>query len=78
MITFVLLKILNMFKQKQNTTINEHTIVVAKTQIPNVPQGSMGTVIHVYENKDTYIVEFTVDDSIVIETVSANQIDEKQ
>ena len=43
-----------------------------------MPKGSVGTVVHVYENKDAYEVEFIVNDSSVVETVSINQIDEKQ
>jgi len=58
--------------------INEYAIVVASTKISNVPKGSIGTVVHVYENKDAYEVEFIVNDSSVVETVSINQIDEKQ
>ena len=37
-----------------------------------------GSIVHVYENKDAYEVEFIVNDSSVVETVSINQIDEKQ
>ncbi|WP_169704792.1 DUF4926 domain-containing protein [Runella slithyformis] len=59
-------------------TINEYDIVVASSKISNVPKGSIGTVVHVYENKDAYEVEFIVNDSSVVETVSINQIDEKQ
>ncbi len=59
-------------------TINEHAIVVASSKISNVPKGSIGTVVHIYENKDVYEVEFIVNDSSVVETVSINQIDEKQ
>lgn len=59
-------------------TINEYAIVVASSKISNVPKGSIGTVVHVYENKDAYEVEFIVNDSSVVEKVSINQIDEKQ
>jgi len=59
-------------------TINEYAIVVASSKISKVPKGSIGTVVHVYENKDAYEVEFIVNDSSVVETVSINQIDEKQ
>jgi len=50
--------------------------VVANSKISKVPRGSVGTIVHVYENKDAYEVEFTVKDSSVVETVSSNQIDE--
>ncbi|NLU39221.1 MAG: DUF4926 domain-containing protein [Bacteroidales bacterium] len=59
-------------------TINEYAIVVASSKISKVPKGSIGTVVHVYENKDAYEVEFIVNDSSVVETVSINQIDENQ
>ena len=59
-------------------TINEYAIVVASSKISNVPKGSIGTVVHVYENKDAYEVEFIVDNSSIVETVTGNQIDEKQ
>jgi len=58
--------------------INEYAIVVASSKISNVPKGSIGTVVHVYENNVAYEVEFMVNDSSVVETVSINQIDEKQ
>ncbi|MFZ4705241.1 MAG: DUF4926 domain-containing protein, partial [Bacteroidales bacterium] len=59
-------------------SINEYALVVANSKISKVPKGSVGTVVHVYENKDAYEVEFIVNDSSIVETVSSNQIDEKQ
>jgi hypothetical protein len=59
-------------------SINEYALVVANSKISKVPKGSVGTVVHVYENKDAYEVEFMVNDSSIVETVSSNQIDEKQ
>jgi len=59
-------------------SINEYAIVVANTKISKVPKGSIGTVVHVYENKDAYEVEFIVNDSSIVETVSSKQIEEKQ
>jgi len=58
-------------------SINEYALVVANSKISKVPKGSVGTVVHVYENKDAYEVEFIVNDSSIVETVSSNQIDEK-
>ncbi len=58
-------------------SINQNTLVVANSKISKVPKGSVGTVVHVYENKDAYEVEFIVNDSSIVETVSSNQIDEK-
>jgi hypothetical protein len=58
-------------------SINEYALVIANSKISKVPKGSVGTVVHVYENKDAYEVEFIVNDSSIVETVSSNQIDEK-
>jgi len=58
-------------------SINEYALVVASFKISKVPKGSIGTVVHVYENKDAYEVEFILNDSSVVETVSGNQIEEK-
>jgi hypothetical protein len=58
-------------------SINQYTLVVANSKISKVPKGSVGKVVHVYENKDAYEVEFIVNDSSIVETVSSNQIDEK-
>lgn len=58
--------------------INEYSLVVANSQISKVPKGAVGTVVHVYENKDTYEVEFKVNDSSIVETVSIYQIEERQ
>jgi hypothetical protein len=58
-------------------SINEYALVVANSNISKVPKGSMGTVVHVYENKDAYEVEFIVNNSSIVETVSSNQVDEK-
>jgi hypothetical protein len=49
-------------------------IVVASCKIANIPKGSIGTVVHAYEGKDVYEVEFIVNDSPVVETVSIDQI----
>ena len=51
--------------------------IIINTKISKVPKGSIGTVVHVYENKDAYEVEFMVNDSSIVETVSSNQIEEK-
>jgi hypothetical protein len=59
-------------------SINEYALVIANTKISKVPKGSIGTVVHVYENKDAYEVEFIVNDSSIVETVSSNQIETKQ
>jgi hypothetical protein len=57
-------------------SINEYALVVANSKISKVPKGSIGTVVHVYKNRDAYEVEFIVNDSSVVETVSSNQIDQ--
>jgi hypothetical protein len=57
-------------------SIREYAIVIASTKLSNVPKGTVGTVVHVYENKGIYEVEFTLNESSVIEKVSINQIEE--
>jgi hypothetical protein len=59
-------------------SINEYDLVVANTKISKVPKGTIGTVVHIYENGNAYEVEFIVNDSSIVETVSSNQIEEKQ
>lgn len=69
---------INIKEDQSISYIKVASIVVASSKISKVPKGSIGTVVHVYENKDAYEVEFIVNDSSVVETVSINQIDEKQ
>ncbi len=59
-------------------SINEYTLVVANTQISKVPKGTIGTVVHIYDNGNAYEVEFILNNSSIVETVSNNQIEEKQ
>lgn len=58
-------------------SINEYALVVANTKIAEVPKGTVGTVVHVYDNGNAYEVEFIVNDSSIVETVSNKQIEEK-
>lgn len=55
----------------------EHDIVVAKTKINNIQKGTVGTVIHIYDNGNAFEVEFILEDSSVVETVSNNQIESR-
>jgi len=59
-------------------SINEYALVVANTKISKVPKGTVGTVVHIYDNGNAYEVEFIVNNSSIIETVSSNQIEQKQ
>jgi len=59
-------------------SIREYAIVIANTQLSNVPKGTVGTVVHVYENKGIYEVEFLINNLSVVETVTSNQIDENK
>ena len=58
--------------------INEHAIVIAKSQISKVPKGTVGTVVYIYDNGNAYEVEFRINGSSVVETALINQIEEKQ
>jgi len=54
--------------------LNTHDIVVSLYDIPDIPKGSVGTVVHIYENGKAYEIEFNVNDSIIVETLLNNQI----
>ena len=58
--------------------IQEHNWVLATSQIGDIPVGTPGTVVHIYENKKGYEVEFIVNHSIIVETALPNQIEKKQ
>lgn len=58
--------------------INEHALVIANSKISKVPKGTIGTVVHVYENNNAYEVEFIVKDKSFVETVTNDQIKEKE
>ncbi len=58
--------------------IKEYSLVVAKSKISEVPKGTIGTVVHIYDNGNAYEVEFIVNDSSIVETVLINQIEAKQ
>jgi hypothetical protein len=49
--------------------IKEHSLVIAKSNTAGVPKGSIGTVVHIYDNGKAYEVEFIVNDSSIVETV---------
>jgi hypothetical protein len=55
--------------------IQEHDIVVSLSSISGIPKGSVGTVVHIYENGKAYEVEFSVNNSIIVETLLSNQIE---
>ena len=58
--------------------IEEHDLVLATSQIENIPAGTLGTVVHIYEDAKAYEVEFIVNDSSIVETALGNQIEKKQ
>lgn len=63
----------------ENTGIAEHDIVIAKAQFPKVPIGTLGTVVHVYEDGAAYEVEFIKNDKTsIVETASKDQIEKKE
>ena len=53
----------------------EHDTVISISEIPNVPIGSPGTIVHVYPEEKAFEVEFFKDEvTITVETVLPNQI----
>lgn len=63
----------------EKSKINEHDIVIAKTDITDIPPGSIGTIVHVYNNGEAFEVEFIKKDgSITVETALSNQLEKRQ
>ena len=56
----------------------EYDMVVAKTKIKNIPKGTSGSVVHIYNNGNAFEVEFILKDSSIVETVLNNQIESKK
>jgi predicted helicase len=54
--------------------IAEYTMVISTSKIGNVPEGSIGSVVHIYDQGKAYEVEFIVNSSSFLETVLGNQI----
>jgi hypothetical protein len=52
-----------------------HDTVITKTNITDIPTGSVGTIVHVYSDAKAFAVEFVKSDgSIAVETVLSNQL----
>jgi hypothetical protein len=49
-------------------------MIVATSNIGDVPEGSIGTVVHIYGKGKAYEVEFIVSGSSFVETALGNQI----
>ena len=56
-------------------THKEHDIVVLKVDLPNVPKGTHGTVVHVYSEGKAYIVEFLVGKTSELATLVNDQLE---
>ncbi|MGK0488244.1 MAG: putative helicase [Candidatus Endobugula sp.] len=59
---------------ESNQEIAEHTMVIATSAIGEVPVGSIGSVVHVYDKGKAYEVEFIVSGSNFVETAMGDQI----
>lgn len=53
---------------------HETQVVTAAEDIEEVPSGTKGTIVHVYEGKSTFEVEFVVNGENIVKTVSIKQI----
>jgi hypothetical protein len=55
----------------------EYDVVIARNPLPNVPKGTMGAVLIVYENSTHYEVEFldSVGNSLNVLTVSEDDLE---
>ncbi len=61
----------------EDSGIQEHDVVVAKADLPNIPSGTVGTVVHVYAGGEAYEVEFMLNGSSMVETASGDQIEKR-
>ena len=52
-----------------------YDVVIAKRILDDVPKGSKGTILIVYENGDNYEVEFIDDNGETINVLTVNEID---
>jgi len=52
-------------------------VVCASTNIEKIPLGTIGTVVHKYNDNKYYEVEFIVNGKSVVKTVSDQQIEKK-
>ena len=59
---------------ENNPEIAEHAMVIATSKIGEVPEGSIGSVVHVYDKGKAYEVEFIVNGSSFVETAMGDQI----
>ena len=61
--------------EENNNEIKEHDLVTLKVDLPNIPSGTEGTVVHIYNN-ETFVVEFfQKNKTIAVETVDRTQIE---
>ena len=61
-------------KEKKQNTLTDSSMVIATSKIGEVPEGSVGSVVHVYDKGRAYEVEFIVKGSSFVETAMGNQI----
>jgi len=52
----------------------ELDVVTSKVDLPDVPSGTTGTVVHVYPDGKAYEVEFVVSGKSVVTTVLNSQL----
>jgi len=64
--------LIKMICSNYDASINEHSLIFANSE--SITKDSIGTIVHVYENKDMYEVEFIVDGLSIIETISSKKI----
>lgn len=63
---------------ENSLAIAEHDMVIAESNIGTVPEGSIGSVVHIYDHGKAYEVEFIVNGSSIVETAMRTQIKLKQ
>lgn len=55
----------------------ENDLVFLVDEVPGVPYGSIGTIVHVYKNKRSFEVEFPLTDIPVIVMLGTDQFKRK-
>ena len=57
--------------------LNEHDIVFTNCTIPEIPEGSVGTIVYRYEYCPACEVEFIIQDKRIVKTLSVRQLNLK-
>jgi hypothetical protein len=57
--------------------LNEHDTVFTNCTIPEIPEGSVGTIIYIYKYYPACEVEFIIQDKLIVKTLHVKQLNLK-